>query len=125
MKITIETIPHKNQRYETAGDWIFDSSGDLTIRVSDLGDWRFNALIGLHELVEVLQCKHDGVTQEAVDAFDIAFEKNRAPDNEDEPGDDPKAPYQRQHNLATGIERIMAASMGVKWEEYDGAIQAL
>ena len=35
MKIVIETIPHGQQRYPTAGDWVFEATG-LKIWVSDL-----------------------------------------------------------------------------------------
>lgn len=125
MKITIVTIPHDMQRYPTVGDWLFDKKGDLTIRVSGLGDWRKEALIAVHELVEVLICKHDGVSQKAVDKFDIAFEKARKPGNEDEPGDDNKAPYRRQHCIATAVERLLAAELDVPWNDYADAIEAL
>ena len=125
MNVKIEIIPHDQHRYPTVGDWFFDKDENLTIRVSDLGDWRREMLIALHELVEVLKCKHDGVSQEAVDAFDIAFEKAREEGNEDEPGDDPQAPYVKQHCLATGIERIMAAELGVNWKEYEQALSEL
>jgi len=143
MKITIETIPHDKQRYPTVGDWFFTKdverphetemgpgslwipTENLTIRVSDMGDWRYNALVGLHELVEVLKCKHDGVSQESVDQFDIEFEKNRAKGDDSEPGDSPDAPYKKQHCLATGIERIMAAELGVDWKAYDDAVMSL
>lgn len=119
MNINIETIPHEQHRYTTVGDWWFDEQGNLQIRVSDLGDWRKEALIAVHELVEVLMCKHDGVSTESVDAFDKAFETNRAADNEDEPGDEPDAPYVRQHCIATGVERILAAQLGVAWKPYE------
>jgi hypothetical protein len=125
MKIVIETIAHSDQRYPTAGDWYYDDSGNLTIRVSQLGDWRYEALVGLHELVEVLKCKHDGVTQEEVDHFDRAYEVNRREGDESEPGDSIRAPYRKQHCLATGIERIMCSELGVSWQEYEEAIQAL
>lgn len=121
----IFTIPHKFQAYETVGNWAFSPGGSVVIFVSELGDWRYNALVGLHELVEVLKCKHDGVSQEAVDAFDIAFEASRPEGNDDEPGDDPKAPYVKQHCLATGIERILAAELGVVWNEYAEKIESL
>jgi hypothetical protein len=125
MKITIETIPHSEQRYPTVGDWLWEPNGDLTIRVSELGDWRYNALVGLHELVEVLKCKYDGVKPEDVVAFDIAYEKKRAKGNDCEPGDDPRAPYYLQHGLATGIERIMATELRVCWCEYEHTIYSL
>jgi len=125
MKIIIETIPHETHRYETCGDWYYDTDGTLHIKVSNLSDWRREMLVAVHELVEVLTCKNDGVSQEVVDKFDKEFEANRHPDNEDEPGDDPSAPYVKQHCLATGIERILAQQWGVVWSEYADEIESL
>lgn len=125
MKIIIETIPHEAHRYTTVGDWYYDSDGVLNIKVSKLSDWRREMLIAVHELVEVLTCKNDGVTQEVVDKFDTVFEANRKEGNEDEPGDDPSAPYVNQHCLATGIERILAQQWGVKWNEYADELESL
>jgi hypothetical protein len=125
MNITIKPIPHDEQRYPTVGDWVYDNDGNLIIVVSDMGDWKLNALVGLHELVEVLLCKNDGVTQKQVDDFDIDYESKRKPGDESEPGDSPDAPYQSQHCIATGFERVMAAELGVKWEEYEAKINSL
>lgn len=97
----------------------------LVIRVSKLSDWRYEMLVAIHELAEVLMCKHDGVSQELVDAFDKDFEAKRTEDNEDEPGDEPDAPYVKQHCLATGIERIMAAHLGVSWKNYEAELGEL
>ncbi len=82
-------------------------------------------LVAVHELVEVLTCKNDGVSQEVVDKFDKEFEANRHPDNEDEPGDEPTAPYVKQHCLATGVERILAQQWGVNWKEYGDELESL
>ena len=121
----VETIPHEAQRYPTVGDWQW-KDGTLVIRVSELGDWRYNALVAVHELVEVLLCKHDGVTEESVDKFDIEYEKQRDDkDVESEPGDDNNAPYRKQHCVATGIERILAAELGVAWNDYADKIESL
>jgi hypothetical protein len=125
LKVNIETIPHDQHRYTTVGDWWIDDAGTIQIRVSDLGDWRREALVGVHELVEIFLCKHAGITTEAVDKFDKDFEASRHPDNEDEPGDDPQAPYVQQHCIATGVERILAAEMGVKWKPYEEQLCAL
>ena len=125
MNIRIQVIPHKDQRYPTVGDWFYDRGGDLVIRVSRLSDWRREMLVAIHELTEVLLCKHDGVSQEAVDAFDIAFEERRPEGNEDEPGDEPSAPYVKQHCIATGVERILAAHLGVSWKEYEEELSKL
>jgi hypothetical protein len=118
MNVKIEIIPHDQHRYPTVGDWFFEGE-DLVIRVSKLSDWRREMLIAIHELAEVLLCKQRGITTESVDAFDKAFEAARTPDNEDEPGDEPAAPYVKEHCVATGIERIMAAELGVSWKDYE------
>lgn len=133
MTITIETIPHEKQRYRTVGDWQVDPAGDLHITVSKLSDWRLEALVAVHEFVEVLLCKRAGIKQIEVDAFDVTFEQNRPKSNPheavegeyDEPGDEPTAPYVRQHCIATGIERILAAELGVLWKEYEEELNKL
>ena len=125
MNITIKTIPHKEHRYETVGDWWFTKNGDIQIRVSKMDDWRYELLVGIHELVEVVLCKWMGVKQTSVDAFDIVFEKRRKKGNTDEPGDDRCAPYRFQHCIATGVERTMAALLNVYWTEYEEKINSL
>lgn len=121
MKISIQTIPHSLQRYNTVGDWYTDKiTGTVRIFVSELNSWRYELLVGVHEVVEAFLCMHDGVTQESVDAFDKQFVTHS-----EEPGDDPEAPYQKQHCLATGIERILAACLGVKWADYEEALEIL
>ena len=129
MRITIETIRHEDQRYPTVGDWMFIDDTHLRIRVSDMGDWRKEAAIAIHELVEAVLCRNDGVAEDAVDAFDIAYEKDRAPygtpGDFGEPGDSPHAPYHRQHCFATGFERMLIAALGVPWAEYADAVEKL
>lgn len=124
MKIVIETIPHEQHRYTTVGDWFYDADGALQIKVSKLSDWRREMLVAVHELVEVLICKHDGVTQDIVDRFD-AKEFNYAEHPDEEPGDDPSAPYKRQHCIATGVERILAAALHVDWKPYEEELTEL
>lgn len=121
MNIHIKTIPHDEQRYRTCGDWWFDKGGDLEIRVSSLGDWREEALVAVHELREVLVCKHRGISQQAVDDFDMIYEQDRDEGRhgpEDEPGNDPKACYFEAHQLATATERALAYDLDVVWNEY-------
>jgi hypothetical protein len=157
MRIVIETIEHKDQRYPTVGDWFYDYTYfckecsqsiitprveavtcagcrrehlplinvTLNIRVSKLPCWEMEALIAVHELVEVLICRADRVEQKSVDDFDIEFENRRAKGNNDEPGDDPNAPYKKQHCIATGVERILAAALGVNWSDYADEIEKL
>jgi len=129
MNITIKTIPHKDQRYKTVGDWFFTENGDLEIRVSDMGNPDYEFLVGLHELVEVYLCKKRGITDEVVSAFDKKFEEMRAayPDiiGDDEPGFSPRAPYIKEHGFATNVEMGTARELGVDIEAYNNAVNAL
>lgn len=125
MHITVHTINHVDQRYETIGDWIFNSDNDLHIFVSDLGNPVFNFLVAIHEEIEAVLCQQAGVTGAAVDEFDALFELERSEGAEEEPGDSPDAPYYEQHVFATKIEKELAAKLNVSWEEYEAAIYAL
>lgn len=116
MKIIINTIGHRDQRYKTIGDWVIEDNGDIEIFVSDLGDWRYNYLLALHELVESALCKDRKIPQKLVDQYDIA-----RPDD-DEPGDNSDAPYHKEHMIASAIERTMCQFMGINWNKYEEAM---
>jgi hypothetical protein len=131
-KIVIEVIPQASQRYETIGDYWWE--GDtLHIRVSDCGDPRYAACVALHEFVESTICQHRGIDEPQIMAFDKAFEASRkvttlpsgevqfveGPDLDAEPGDDPAAPYGKEHRFAENLERLYAAELGVNWAQYD------
>ena len=124
MKIIIKIIPHSEQRYPTVGDWQWQGE-DLHIKVSELGHWKFNVLVGFHEMIEALLCKDHGVSEQDVDQFDIFFESQRVEGNVSEPGDDMAAPYWHEHQMATGFERLMAASLGVNWPVYEEKVASL
>ncbi len=120
-KIVIESVPHKNQRYPTVGDW-FERKGVQRFCVSKMPDWRWEFLVVIHELIEWALCRHEGIPEKPITAFDEQFEKKRKLGYyhiEDEPGDHPDAPYRRQHFLATSIERILAFALHVDWAQYE------
>jgi hypothetical protein len=54
-----------------------------------------------------------------VDDFDFSCPKDV------EPGDHPDAPYKREHCFATGIERLLAAELGVDWTAYEHTLDTL
>lgn len=123
-KVTITIIPQAMHRYSTVGDWYYDPKGDIQINVSDMGDERASMLVAIHELVEIMLCRHavPVITQLEVDEFDEHYEEERAKGNplfQDEPGDHVNAPYQQQHNFATSVERMVCAAMGIKWMDYE------
>ena len=125
MNIQIKPIPHKQHRYSTCGDWFFEPDGTLTILVSEEMDPYSQQLVALHELAEVLMCKANGITQKDVDEFDMNYEANRADGDESEPGDSPRAPYNKQHSLATAIERTVCAQMGIAWADHEQQVNKL
>ena len=122
--IIIETVDHTDQRYDTSGDWQTGQNPAEAhlIRVSKLGNDYFEHLVAIHEYIEMVWCLKHGVTAGAVDAFDMAWTPHNG---YEEPGDDPAAPYYVGHQLALGVERILAANLGVWWDCYEAAFAAL
>jgi hypothetical protein len=61
----------------------------------------------------------DRVDQEAVDQWDLNFK------GKGEPGDDPAAPYHKQHVQASIVERTLARQLGVDWSKYEQKLEEL
>ena len=121
----IITIPHRWRQYDTVGNWAFTPSGLLLVFISDVGDTDSEFLVALHEMVEAYLCKKRGISEEAVTAFDMAYEATRPEGDDTEPGDDPSAPYHTEHKMATDLEMYAAAILGVPWEKHEEAILRL
>ena len=117
--VIIQAVNPPQMRYHTAGDWFFLEDDELAIKVVDTGNWRYNCLLAIHELVEVLLCTNDGISQKAVDRFDFAHQ------DDDDPGADPKAPYARQHLVAMGIEMVLCATLDIPWISYEQAVETV
>jgi len=121
MNIHILTVPNeeiKNRMGFTGADWWFNDNGDLEVRVAaELKDWREAMSLAIHEAVEALMCKHNGVTVDQVDEFDSKFKDDNEIDVN--AGDESDAPYRLEHTYATAVERIMTGVLGVDWKEYD------
>ena len=117
MKIVIESIPSKEQRYDTLGDWWVDPDGTIQIRVSndaqELPTTDHEFLVALHELVEMKVCEARGITQAQVDEFDLGMEEY-CKETGVEPGDMPDAPYRREHRFAMIVEHLVAHEMGIQ-----------
>lgn len=120
LNIRIVTVKAKDMPYDTVGNYRIEKDGCWVIEVVDVGNWKYEALVAIHEFVEFILIKASGVTIRAIDDFDIQFEIERKAGlhGDDEPGDDPSAPYHLQHGIATVAERAAAAFMGVNWSEY-------
>ena len=120
----LQTIPHQDQRYETAGDWGYGPTGILTVSVSDTGTEDYNFLLALHELVEAYLCKRANISVDAVEGFDIPFLMNPSTSHL-EPGDSPESPYHRQHTQAEIVERVMCEILDRDWASYSESIEKL
>ena len=127
--IHIETVAHSKQRYPTVGDWILNKDGSITIRVSQMKNWRYEFAVALHEAIEVLECIDKGITQEQVDKFDWEFEILRGSFpkilGNIEPGNMETAPYFKQHKMATNVEQRYIYESNILWKDYDDYINNL
>lgn len=133
MRLDYRVIPHRAQRYPTAGDY-FRRKGVWCFRVSRMKDKRYAVLVLLHEIIEFFLCRLAGVKMGEIDRFDIKYEESRAGGwsdspcgckHVDEPGDDPHSPYHVEHQTATKCEKIIAKAIGVNWREYNEAVESL
>jgi len=131
MIIDYQIIPHRRQRYDTVGDY-YGKHGAWNFRVSRMKDYRYEVLVFLHEIIEFMLVRLAGIKLRDIDRWDRDYEKWRQDDSApcgcklyEEPGDDPHAPYHLQHVTATKCERLIADALGVKWSEYNAAVEAL
>lgn len=125
-KIEYRTIPHKEQRYPTVGDY-FNRKNELHFRVSRMSDWRYEALVFAHELIEYTIIRYKNIPIEKIDKFDILFEKERSAGKwkNEEPGNDTRAPYYGAHQFATMVEKMLAKVLKVRWKEYSKEVESL
>lgn len=131
LRINLQVIPHREQRYETVGDWWWDEEGVLQIRSSKMDNPRFEQLVLLRELVEVLladwtrprETSRDYLLNRTED-HDKSFELARV-DEFSESGYEPKSPVYREHMIASAFEHIAALLMRVNYNEYTRAVAAL
>jgi len=119
MNVSIKTIPFKDARYPTIGDY-FDKDGVEYVHVCDTGNELYNKLISIHELIEKWLTEVRGVSELEILAFDKHHE---AMMTEGEPGDHKKSPYKKEHRFAENIERLVCAEFGIDWNEYDKYIE--
>ena len=129
LHIYIDTIPHAEQRYPTVGDYWETTlrAGTKTreVRISEMGNADYEFLVSIHEQIEQHLCEKRGVTEASITSFDMEFEAKRTPESLDEPGDDLKAPYHKEHVFATWIERLVAQELGVNWDTYNDKVNSL
>jgi len=109
-------------RYPTLGDYYYKKDGTLKFEIAETGNFLYNKMILVHELIEQALTERRGITAELIDAFDLNYEKERESGKHgkgDEPGFDIRCPYYPEHTLATAVEMIICAHVGVSWAKYE------
>jgi hypothetical protein len=117
-------IAHRDQKYDTAGDyWESDEghNGTWAIRLSELPDWRMEFLVLIHELIEMGLTKHRGISWDEITAFDTVGDGK----DSDDPGRITTAPYHKEHMFSENIEKILAEELEVDWIDYNRALDSL
>jgi hypothetical protein len=139
LDILIQTVPHKEQKYNTIGNYestvlgmekkVELTPGQVIITVSDMGDWRKEICVALHELFEVATaCWKNGIKDEDIVKFDNWYEVLAEQGKvlaDSEPGDSPNAPYYAYHKMATMVEYALLVSLGVTEAEYEETMMKL
>lgn len=115
--ISASVIPHKAQRYDTAGDYDQFDKG-WWVNISELPDWRFEFVILIHELVEMALTKHRSIDWDIITKFDMNSNNN-------DPGSLSNAPYHKEHVFAEKIERLVAEELGIDFGEYNKILDSL
>jgi hypothetical protein len=111
LNISITTVPQNQMDYATVGDYKGHKRRRF-IEVAELKDWRWEFLIGYHELIEQNLQISLGISEESIVAWDLAH-----PDSDD-PGNLPGCPYGDIHKFAEHAEKDMCIKCGWSWEEY-------
>src|ERR1035437_4273064 len=131
-KISIENIKIKlckdpaKMRYPTWGDYYpvgTPKGNKLVFEILDHKEDIYTKLTLIHEIVEYTLLEYNGVDMEALDKFDIEFEKDpKRVEMYGEPGNDPDCPYKKGHEIAEIVARIMCMHMGVDYELYNNCM---
>lgn len=120
--IAANTIPHKEQRYDTAGDYLDFASGEVRLLfISDMGNADYEFLVLIHELLEQHLCLKRGIPEPVIAEYDKTY-TGEHPDN---PGLDPRAPYHKEHMFSEQIEELIGKELGIDMVAYNSAFDKL
>lgn len=120
----MESVVPSRIRSEQSGDWYYDGDTFIIYARNDIPKASQLAIL-VHELIEAYLCRKHGVTDEAVSAFDDKYEAERKEGKhkeDDEPGDDPNAPYRIEHQAATHVERAACHALDLSWKTHSQSV---
>jgi len=125
MRIVIQSVPQSKIRADQSGDWWVHGTHQYTIHVLDTMLPESQLAVAIHELVEAYLCRKHGVTDGDVCAFDEHYEAERKEGKhkeDDEPGDDPRSPYRKEHAAATHVERAVCHAFELSWLSHEQSL---
>lgn len=108
-------------RCDQCGDWNYTDKVIIVTVRDDLPP-KSQLAIAIHELIEAYLCRENRISDQSVCAFDQKYEAERKEGKHgenDEPGDDPRAPYREEHQIATFVERAVCHALGISWKEHE------
>jgi len=117
MRIRIISVPQHLIRSSQVGDWWYNEN-EIAVHVLETLSPESQLAVAVHELIEAWECRKRGITDKDVTAFDDHYEAERKEGKHgeyDEPGDDPRSPYRREHAAATHVERAVCAAINLTW----------
>lgn len=112
--------PRTQMRFTTAGDWT-QQDGVYEIWICETADWRMQAIVLFHELIELLWCHKNGVTAKDADIFDAKWEAELEKGIHkpwEEAGFAADCPYGPGHRLGVKAEKLGCFALGMKWGTY-------
>lgn len=118
--VHLSTDSIKDHRYRSVDDW--DDPTEtidglvFSTQTADMGNMDYNFLVLMHALVEQYLCHKHGIKDAEVTKFDMDHPEM------DNPGEDSKAPYNLEHQTANDVESMLSVALGVKWMDYETAI---
>ena len=121
MKIRVNIVEPETQRYETSGDYFYNRKGYLIFRISKQKTRFLEKMQLIHELIEQTLCEYSAILHERIDEFDMNYDMKNS--TYQEPGDDPNAPYHKQHVLAKDVEKMICKQLNLNFDEYFNSIQ--
>ena len=123
LNIRMMTVPVELHRYPSIDDYFDPVEGEkyieFTTTIGDMGNTDYEFLVFMHAITEQYLCWKHGVKDKDITEFDIKKDKE---DPDAEPGNDPKAPYHKEHMVGNDIEALLSVALGVDFPKYEAAI---
>jgi hypothetical protein len=120
--LNVFIIPHKEQRYDTAGDYYENEFETWDVTISEMQNPDYEFLVLAHELIEWYLTQKRGIAEFDITKFDTILVDDCY---RSDPGLSPKAPYHKEHMFSERIEKILAKELGVNWHSYCNSFKKL